>query len=298
MEIKKPTINHFNLVGIVPTAGQKLDFNFPWHDSLQPIEKDYLAVEKAVFDCAVAGCKTIWIACSKEMQPLIRYRLGDYIVDPYKLNISTRFAKIPKKSEIPIYYVPTHPKDVDRRESLSWSILMGALSAYWVSKKISKWVAPDRYFVAFPYGMYNSYLLERHRKFINKPTPFFVSYEGKTFKDGLFLPFTFDAADFIIARKKVREEEVGGWDSERNRVKSDEAWSGRYFTHDFVFSDVRSQEANFVEAPWYYDISSWEGLKKWLASEILLDKPKEIILSYHEWNPIGVDNEDSDEQNI
>ena len=40
------------------------------------------------------------------------------------------------------------------------------------------------------------------------------------------------------------------------------------------------------------------GLKKWLGSDYCLDKPPQSILSYHEWNPIGVDNEYPDEQDI
>ena len=40
----------FHLAGIVPVAGQKLDFNFPWHDSCVAIAPDYLAVERAVVE--------------------------------------------------------------------------------------------------------------------------------------------------------------------------------------------------------------------------------------------------------
>ena len=36
--------NAFHLAGIVPVAGQPMDFNFPWHDSCMPIAPDYLAV--------------------------------------------------------------------------------------------------------------------------------------------------------------------------------------------------------------------------------------------------------------
>ena len=291
MEVKPPQIHNFNLVGIVPTAAQPLDFNFPWHDSLQPIGKDYLAVEKAVFDCAMAGCKTIWIVCSKDMQPLIRYRMGDYIIDPYELNLTTRFANYPKRKEISIYYVPVHPKDTNRRDSFSWSIITGAQAAYWAARKISKWTTPDRYFVSFPYGMYNSYALEKSRRQINKPRPFFASHEGKTFKDGEYLPFTFDAEDFIAARKKFRKSEVKSQDKDKKSIPAGEKWSGRSFTHDFVFSDIKEKEAHVMELSWYYDISGWDKLKKWLNSDNSLDKPKEIILSYSEWNPIGVDNE-------
>ena len=71
-----------HLAGVVPTAGQPLDFNFPWHDCLQPIGPDYLAVERAVLECAWAGCDTIWVVCHDDMKPLIRHRLGEYVEDP------------------------------------------------------------------------------------------------------------------------------------------------------------------------------------------------------------------------
>ena len=49
-------INSFHLAGIVPVAGQKLDFNFPWHDCMQPIGRNYLAIERAILECVCAGC--------------------------------------------------------------------------------------------------------------------------------------------------------------------------------------------------------------------------------------------------
>ena len=61
----------FHLAGIIPIAGQDLDFNMPWHDCLMPIAQNYLAVERAVVECAYAGCETIWVVCHDDMQPLI-----------------------------------------------------------------------------------------------------------------------------------------------------------------------------------------------------------------------------------
>ena len=69
----------FHLAGIVPVAGQKLDFDFPWHDCLQPIAQNYLAVERAVVECAYAGCETIWITIGDGQEPLIRDLLGDFV---------------------------------------------------------------------------------------------------------------------------------------------------------------------------------------------------------------------------
>jgi hypothetical protein len=157
-------LKSFHLAGIIPTAGQPLDFNFPWHDSMQPIAPDYLAVERAVVECAYAGCETIWIVCHNEMQPLIKHRIGDYIQDPTRYY--NKYENIPSDLEkpIPIYYVPIHPKDRDKRDCLGWGVLHGALSAYWLSKKISKWVIPDKYYVAFPYGVYQPWVVKENRK--------------------------------------------------------------------------------------------------------------------------------------
>ena len=287
---------NFNLAGIIPIAGQPLDYNFPWHDSLAPIGQNYLAAEKAVFDCAVAGCDTIWLVCPKDMQPLIRYRLGDYILDPIKYYTGVKFGKIPKKTEIPIYYCPIEPKDIDRRDCLAWSIITGAQYAYRLARKISRWAAPDRYFVSFPYGMYSPYYMSGVRSKIRSNEPFYVSYENEFFKTGLYLPFTFTSEDFLKSRSKFRKNERKGRDIEGQRLSSSERYTGRYFTHDFVFSEVNVENAHILDIPWYYDVSSWNGLKKWLGSKNTLDKPKEIILSYNEWNPLGVDVNDEQEE--
>lgn len=274
--------------------GQPLDFKFPWHDSLIPIGQNYLAVEKAVFDCAVAGCDTIWVVCPKDMQPLIRYRLGDYVVDPIIYHDKLTFAKFPERKEIPIYYVPTHPKDAGRRDCLSWSIITGAYNAYRLSRKISRWVTPDKYFVAFPYGMFSPYYLRQNRSDIKSAKSFFVSHEGKNFKDGLYLPFTFDSEDFINCRKHFRKSEKRSYADFKIPLPVEERFTGRFFTHDFVFEAVKTKDASELEIPWYYQVSNWEELKKWLASENTLNRPADFLLSYNEWNPIGQDAEEEE----
>ena len=59
----------------------------------------------------------------------------------------------------------------------------------------------------------------------------------------------------------------------------------------YTYEIAESKATQVLEIPWYFDVSSWSGLKKWLGSDYYLDKPPQSILSYHEWNPIGVDNE-------
>lgn len=278
---------NYNLAGIVPVAGQALDFEMPWHDCMMPVGQNFLAVEKAVLDCAVAGCDTIWLVCPKDIQPLIRYRLGDWIMDPIKYFTGVKFAKYPAQYEIPIYYCPVEPKDVGRRDSLPWSIITGAQYAWRVGAKISRYTIPDKYFVGFPYGMFSPYYMKDWRARIRSNESFVISHQGHTYKEGEFLPFTFSPEEFLEVRKKFRKTETRGHDHDRVRLPPEKRYSGRYFTHDFVFGDIGSATPHILELPWYYNISSWNNLKKWLASEHTLDRPKDIILAYNEWNPLG-----------
>lgn len=284
---KGPQNKHaFHLAGIVPVAGQPLDFEFPWHDCLQPISKNYLAVERAVMECAWAGCETIWIACHNEMQPLIKHRLGDYVQDP--LWAYRKFDPRPRDDQklIPIFYVPIHPKDRDRRDCLSWGALHAASTASRVVSSLSKWTTPDRYYVAFPYGVYQPSIVREYRKRISDTNGFFISYNGQTVKDGKYLGFTFDADDYSLCVKRLREEGTGvklpgskKFDTETLPIE--ERWSARFFSLDKVFQYVKIDGAVVAETPWYYTIDSWDNLCEYLGSkeQKLMRKPPKTHLS-------------------
>ena len=70
---------------------------------MTPIAPNFLAIERAVLECATAGCETIWIVCPSDMQPLLKYRLGEMVQDP--VWISRKFDVFPSESrkQIPIY---------------------------------------------------------------------------------------------------------------------------------------------------------------------------------------------------
>lgn len=287
-------------------AGQKLDFEFPWHDSLQPIAADYLAVERAVVECACASCKTIWIVCHDDMQPLLRHRLGDYLGDPTAMHRS-KFAGYPEfhKEYIPIFYVPIHPLDRKRRDCLGWSVLHGALTADDASRAISKWIRPDKFYVAFPYGIYDPGIPFHHRKHLLRGGRFFITHEGKTVTDGEYLGFTLTLEDVKIISRRVKKEGTGRWcpdqPMEERRyglyatipLPPHERNSARNFPLDYVFRFYDIKEEEKVETDWYYNIGSWDGLCKYLGSEErkLIKRPTKNLLSYHELNPIGGDFE-------
>jgi hypothetical protein len=67
-----------HLAGIVPVVTKQMDFQLDWHDCLMPIAPNFYAIERAVLECAYAGCKTIWIVANDDTTPLVRHRIGDF----------------------------------------------------------------------------------------------------------------------------------------------------------------------------------------------------------------------------
>ena len=274
----------FHLAGIVPVAGQLLDFDMPWHDSLMPIGKNYLAVERAVLECAWAGSETIWVVCHRDMQPLIKERMGEWIFDPNSL-LQKGIFQSEKRRRIPIYYVPVHPKDRDRRDCLGWSALYGALSAYYISRRISKWLIPDKFYCAFPYGIYNPELLKNFRRKISRNGTFCLTYKGGSVITGEYLGFTFDGEDFKRCRRRVREEGTSLHDSDGNRLPIEKRWSARNFSLDKVFSDVIIDIDSKFEVPWYHRVDSWDGLTEYWSGGESLTKPD--FFKPKKWNKMG-----------
>ena len=163
--------SNFHLAGIIPAECQPLDFDMPWNDSLIPINKGYLAIERSVVECAYAGCETIWIVCSRETSPFIRHRIGDWIHDPV-INVKVMknvFAPSERLKQIPIFYIPIHPKDKQKRTGLAWSILYGYNRAHNISRLFSRWSTPSKYYVSFPHGVYKPSQLQKKRGFISSP---------------------------------------------------------------------------------------------------------------------------------
>jgi len=301
-------ITSFHLAGIIPIAGQPLDFQFPWHDCMTPIAPNFLAIERAVLECATAGCETIWIVCPSDMQPLLKYRLGEMVQDP--VWISRKFDVFPSESrkQIPIYYVETHPRDVNRRDSLVWSILYGAKVAKKVCTGLSQWLAPNKYYVTFPYAVYPSQHLRKYRKEISNIGNFFVlTDKGNSVLDGYYVGFAFEASGLGKLIKYFWDKQTGKYDpsqpiEERREGKyftkllPDELrYSGRFFKIEDIFNQLDNSEKIFkIEMEWYYDISTWDNLCNYLSSEHRkkMLRPKLSFFKSRTWNKIGKDDEE------
>lgn len=284
----------FHLAGIIPIAGPKLNFNMPWHDCMMPIAKDYLAIERAVLECAYAGCETIWIICDDDMQPLLRYRLGEYVNDPVWVYRHFDREKGEKKKFIPIQYVPIHPRDKNKRDCYGWSILYGAKTADKISRAISTWLRPDRFYVSFPYGVYPHWIPREHRKSFStkKDQKVLFRYDGKTIIDGEYLGFTFDREDLEQFIDEVREKSTGLFKNEnRERLPLNERYSYRFFTLDQVFDTMNTNNVKYIDLKKYHRIDEWDLYCDYISSEGKAQYPiPRSLLKSNQINPVGVDN--------
>lgn len=259
------TVNH--LAGIVPIASPDSFFNMPWHDCLMPLTEDLLAIENAVFNCALAGCDSIWVVCHMDTQPLVRKRLGEMIIDPVTHYSSddfkyTRHDKGFTRREIQIYYVPIHSKDRDRKDSLGYSILYGLEAAMKVCSSISYWATPEKAFCAFPYGITPYEIIYNNRKNFRLKTPSIITYENKTIKDNLMLPFAFTRKDLVRCRERLKEYSINIWENRDNTGAKT-----LKFSLEEIFNVLDFSDARMIESPWYHQIDNWQNYKKFLSSD-------------------------------
>ena len=272
-----------------------------WDECLSPISPNYTLIENAIYECAWAGCDTIWVVINDDMAPLLRHRIGERIQDP--IYVTNRFATAQKnyQKHIPIFYVPIHPKDRDKRDCLAWSVLHGAVSCLKISDFLSKWIKPDKYYVSFPFSVFNSFDLREHRRKIRSKNNFYVTKNGLSVEDNLYASFTFGKEEFVKYRRIIRQKGTGMYDPQSpkdergihtERLPIEERYSARHFDLQDVFIDLDVSEDNSVEPSWYYDIGSWEQYCEFLATEESkkIKRPSPIVMGYREFNKTGLDN--------
>lgn len=296
-------LNTTHIAGIVPCAGQALDFNMPWHDVLQPIAQNFLAVERAVLECATAGCETIWVICEVKMQPLIRYRLGDYVEDP-AWNRNKKFVKFPSllKKQIPIYYIPINAKDIETKNSIPWSIIYGSLCAQNICAKVSTYLKPKTYYVSFPFGVYPSHIVRKYRNEIAKGGNVILEYNGKSFKDNEYLAFSFGNDDLVKFKQIFREKSSKIFDTSQPKEEWIDGryptkklplhlrYSGRFLTIKDVFEKFNNY-SNIITVDWYNKIDNWIDYSKYISENLSrerpMKRPKGKYLAFREWNSIS-----------
>ena len=264
------------MAGIIPLAGWRSSLDFPWPDYMQPIREGFLAFERSVYECAYAGCDSIWIVCNDDVAPLVKLRVGDYVMSP-RFFEEKDFVKRKDYHEkwIPVYYVPIRQKDRNKRDSLSWSILHGSLTAYVISNQMSKWVRPTKYYVSFPYGIYNPSIVAKNRAAIRGDSSFYIAHNQLTIKDEKYLGFTFSPEDWAKAKKNIKEQCTGG----NRNLHISERWSGNKVPLSATFNFNKSCNVETLcEVEEYYDIENWENLKNYYSSDIKIPRPSKQFM--------------------
>jgi len=262
-------MSKLNMPAIIPVAGMNTEFGMEWDSSLIPVAPNYTALEATVYECLHAGCTSIWIVANDDVAPLIRHRLGEIATDIDSINRG-HFATFGgnKHIEVPIYYVPIHPKHRNKVDNYAWSAIYGCNVAYWIMRKFSKQVTPDRYYISFPMGMMDPKEVQTHRSRLRKNPPFYFSYEGKTVKDGLPLSFVIDpdewrrAKHVITTNSRVWKAPDEGMPTEK--LPPEERLLSRAYGLQDVFGEGPSD--NEQEMKSFYDLTTWPGYVKFISS--------------------------------
>lgn len=291
-----------HLAGIIATNSQPMDFDFPWHDSMIPIAPGFLAIERAVLECATAGCDTIWIVCSAGFIPLIRHKLGDAVIDPENyLNQYIRFKKELRR-EISIYYIAVHPRDVDKRDSIVWNILYGCRTAARISNGVSKWIIPEKYYICLPNVVYPSQIIIKYRQEIRDNDRCLISFVNKTILNGKPYACTITNSEVKFLIKEFRDQATGQYDGSilhgelgipKTRLPIDKRYSGRFLTLKDVFEKLPCVEnTTIINLPWAYNLDSFDNMCEYLGSEHrkLMHRPKTPLIRYKEFDGIASEN--------
>ena len=256
-----------------------------------PIGPNYLAVERSVLECAYAGCNTIWIVCNDDVTPLIRYQVGEMIQDPVYNYRHFEHSKKEFKRPIRIYYVPIKIRDINKRDNLAWSAIHGAKIANKILRKISLHLAPDKFWISWPYGYYKPSMTRDLRKKIASSN-LALSYKDKTVKDGYYLglALTIEQINQFIKESKTRS--TGYWRDPETRTEPyplEERFSYKNFDLSEVFQTLDLKDYNKIEAEEYYSLDSWENYCSFLSNNKDLSRSK--LLNSAEWNELGFDEE-------
>ena len=270
-----------HLAGIIPVANLQTDFEFSFPEILLPLNNGFTAIQKSVVECAYAGCSTIWIVANPDLAPIVRKTIGDWIYDPVYLGRSQYGEGSEHRREIPIYYCNILPKNIDRRDSYGWSVLSGIYASWITSNKISKWIAPDKYYISFPMGIFDIYKIRENRKAISDPNKNFVlKFQSHTVKNNLPLSFTMFGDDYINCRRDVNSKTtkefyntVGDEKYPTKRLPLNERWSAKSFDFSQVFEKLCVDDVHSYTPEYFFDASTWAGYHQYMNSNFLLETP-------------------------
>jgi len=243
-----------------------------WDSSLIPVAPNYTALESAIYECIHVGCNSIWIVANDDIAPLIRHRIGEYATDIRSMEQGSfqRFGE-ENRLEVPIYYVPIHPKHRGKVNNYAWSAIYGANVCFWIMRMFSRWTVPTAYYVSFPLGMLDPKELLKHRAKVQKKKTFYFSHEGKTVRDGHPVSFVMDPEEWRRAKRTITTnastwKATDGDEYPSEKLPPEERLVSLRYNLEDVFGG--GPEDNDQEIKEFYDLTSWDGYVTFLGSEL------------------------------
>lgn len=231
-----------HIAGIVPVAAVRTDIDLVLPPSMLPIENGFYNVQRAILECAYVGCNTIWVVCSDSEAKLIQSVCGDFVMNMYDYERSMHSA-MPgdNRKMIPIIYTPLSFK-YQNKKGIILSMIEGVRASFHVSKSISKWMVPYKYYVANPYGVYSPEI-DSIKTRIGGTANFFVKFDGRTAMDGENLGFCLgvdEAKHCSYLIKRIR--------------------GNRDFDLDIILdNDILRSNFDTYEVGKYHNIQNWKG---------------------------------------
>jgi len=270
-----------SLAAVIPITDQKTDYRFPWHPALQPVARSYTAIQKVIAEACFMGASSVWLVCNKNMQPLIKKVVGERLRQPSTFYMDSEGGKHP----VPVYYVPVHIRDRHKAECPSWSVLHGCLEAYEISGIISKWTLPDRFLILDPYLMCDYYDAIYEKKHMRQEINFAYKSEGKTYKDGVNVPFTLSYKDCIEAKEKYDElayefYEENSMVEASIKIPLDKIFNSATIDRDFEIGKT-------------YDIRTWEVYMDYMRSDYAAQLRKPGFVGPYSFGELFKEEEDA-----
>tara|TARA_B100000085_G_scaffold238268_1_gene227679 strand:- start:860 stop:1717 length:858 start_codon:yes stop_codon:yes gene_type:complete len=281
------------MAGVIPVANMLSDHELSFPEILLPVDNGFSAIQKSVYECALAGCSTIWIVANDDLAPIVRKTIGDWIYDPvyYDRNLTKFHSNVRK--EVPIYYVPIHPKDRDKRDSYGWSVLYGELMAWKTAYGISEWLTPDKYYISFPMSFFDFSKIRENRKLIrDKQKNFYFIFNNKCIKDGLPLSFTMFGEDFKKCRRHINKKTTkeylppsqGNYPSEKLPLHL--RWTAKRFHLKEIFQPMKLSGSHKEEVDWFFDCREWSEYMNYCSSDNLIANPGEQYTTARKHNKV------------
>lgn len=297
-----------HIAGIIPVAGERSDFALEWHDSMMPIAPNYLAVERAVLECAYAGCSSIWIVCNDDISPILKYRIRDFISDPaysrFKFsNYAFRLRNVKQQKLIPIFYVPVHAKYRGRVDSLGFSIIHGATYANNIASRVSEGTRPQMYYVAFPFGAYEPKFIKPLRKQMYAGNRVLATFDNKSVRDNEYLGFSFRFSDINSFIDKIKAGAKKSYRDDKGELiplPKEKWYEAKEYTLDKIYGDYNPSDLVTRPIRWYHNIGSWDSYRKFLATEQCryLKYERPVFLSARHYEQFSILNEEEEDGNV